>query len=82
MPHGQLGKLAAELVGTTCFVGWPRLVQARIMAVSTEREVHSIAARPGQPPVVYKNTKPDADNWHALAKNVTEKCDFSTLCHR
>ena len=71
--HGQLGRLAAELVGTTCFVGWPRLVQARIMAVSTEREVYSIAAKPGLPPVLYKNTKPDADNWHALVKNERER---------
>ena len=33
-PH-QLNKIAKELIGSVCYVGWPHLVEAKVVAVST-----------------------------------------------
>ena len=31
----QLNKIAKELIGSVCYVGWPHLVEAKVVAVST-----------------------------------------------
>ena len=50
-------------------------VQACILAVSTEHDMYTLAVKPGDAPVYYKNTRSDAESWGQLAESVSEKLE-------